>query len=146
MTKEEFLDLIRQIESSGRYDASHGKILSGLHKDDRAIGAYGLMPNTIDELIKRRLKKQEVGPDEGILSKIEGKEEREFLESNPRIQDKLASQLAEHVFRDTEDPEIAAYRWNMGHNKPINEISKDDLQKSIQVQKLRELMTKRAQR
>ena len=50
-----FLKNISQIESRGGEDMNHPEIKSGIHKGTKAIGRYGLMPNTVGEVLNRKI-------------------------------------------------------------------------------------------
>jgi hypothetical protein len=138
MDKKQFLDLIRQIESSGGKDLDHTTIKSGIHKGDAAIGGYGIMPNTAQEFIKRRELKGQIGPDEALVQQMNPTQLKEFLSNQRRIEENLAEDIADRVLtRSNGDEEKAAYMWNQGHNKLASEINKDMLDSSGYIKKFR---------
>ena len=54
---QRFLKTIQMIESSGGKNFNHPEIESGIHEGHRAIGNYGLMPNTVQEIATRMKRK-----------------------------------------------------------------------------------------
>lgn len=138
MDKKQFLDIIRQIESSGGKNLDHNTINYGMHKGDAAIGEYGIMPKTTDEFIRRRELKNKYGPDEALMSKMSDEELTEFLKDQDRVEQNLAEDIADRVLaRSKGDVEKAAYMWNQGHNKLASSIDPEDLNSSDYVQKFR---------
>ena len=113
MPVSKFLKVIAQIESSGGKNTKHKTIRSGMHKGHAAIGKYGLMPNTVDDIINRI-------PDapEHIraIKNMSPQKKKQFLESNPQYEDYLATQLANNLAKKFKSPTKAAYAWNQGHN------------------------------
>lgn len=136
MDKEQFLKLIKQIESSNGKDTDHTPMSSGMHKGEAAIGSYGLMPNTVNEIVTR-------SKDRGLASikDMSPSEKKSFIESNPDIEEKLAGNLAEHVLNKQKDPEKAAYSWLMGHNLSPDAIEKRKYKDSDYVKKFNKLNT-----
>lgn len=128
---DEFLNVIRQIESSGGLNTNHPVMQQGIHKGEAAIGQYGLMPKTIQELAKRA--------GESDLAAIDSAEIPAMVKSNPGMEDRLARQLAERVLARQSDPEKAAYSWNMGHNLSPEQVTKRDYGSHPYVQKFRKI-------
>jgi len=140
MDKEKFLELIRQIESSGGKNVDHRTMASGLHKGQAAMGEYGIMPKTAEEFVNRRKMRGQFGPDEAIMAQLNPKELKEFLAQQDRVEQNLAGDIAEHVLRRSGgDEDKAAYMWNMGHNKKVSSIDDDSLEASNYVDKFRKL-------
>lgn len=140
MDKQKFLELIRQIESSGGKNVAHRTLASGLHKNQAAMGEYGIMPKTAEEFIGRRKRRGQFGPDEAIMAQMSPKELKSFLAEQDRVEQNLAGDIAEHVLRRSRgDDDKAAYMWNMGHNKVASDIKKQSLDKSDYVNKFRKL-------
>lgn len=124
------LKKISQLESSGGTNINHDLMQHGIHTGDRAIGQYGLMPNTIQEVARRNQMKDVLAiPKEELSSKF-----------TPEMENQVARKLAELVLtRSKGDEEKAAYRWNMGHNMPSNRITPEALNQSNYIQKYRML-------
>lgn len=107
-----FMDKIAQVESSGGKNFNHAQVTRGPQKGHTAIGTYGLMPNTVDEVVKS-------SGDESLHSLLgmSPSEKKTFLESNPEVEKKVATHLATKVLSNQGgDEEKAAYAWNHGHN------------------------------
>lgn len=140
MDKEKFLELIRQIESSGGKNVDHRTMASGLHKGQAAMGEYGIMPKTAQEFITRRKMRGQFGPDEALMSQMSPSELKDFLANQDRVEQGLAGDIADRVLkRSGGDEEKAAYMWNMGHNKKASSIDEDKLAESDYVRKFRKL-------
>lgn len=111
----EFLRKIREIESSGGTDTEHRTMASGIHKDQRAIGDYGLMPNTVKEIENRAKESETRGLDKA--AHLTPDEMKKYMELNPPLQEEAAQRLAEHVLnKQNGDEDKAAYSWLYGHN------------------------------
>lgn len=134
-----FLEKIKNIESSGGKNTDHKELKSGIHRGQAAIGDYGLMPNTISEIINRARINKELTPEMKELQSIDPGQLKEHLEQRRDIQDQLAQKLAAHVMKKQQgDIDRAAYGWYMGHNKTPNDVSIHDLNQSDYVRKFRE--------
>ena len=133
---DKFLEKIGQLESSGGTNFDHKEIKSGIQRNTKAIGTFGLMPNTVKEIVKRTDSK-----DLNFLLKMNPDEKKELLESNPDLEYKLARQLASHVLEKQEgDEEKAAYSWFQGHNLSPERIEKKDYKNHPYVTKFRKLL------
>lgn len=136
----EFLQKIEQIESSGGKNTDHPVVEEGIQAGDQAIGRYGLMPNTIRELVNRRRMQGTTTGELQDLSNMPSPEMKHYLEQNPGLEDELAKQLATKVTRDQlGDEDRAAYSWTMGHNLQPTDITNEKLNESPYVQKYRKL-------
>lgn len=137
-TRAMFMDAISDIESSGGKDFSHREIASGIQKGTSAGGQYGLMPNTIKELVNRS-KSEDLAP----IAEKNPDEIKQLIESNPDIEDVFAKQLSDMVIKKSDNNlDKAAYMWNQGHNLDPDSVSEDTLAKSDYVEKFRNLMEK----
>lgn len=126
---ESFLAKISKIESSDNPNAIHKIITSGMHKGDRAIGQYGLMPKTIDELVNRNRD-----------LKITPEEARERAKVDPEFARVLATRLANLVLKNQSgNEEAAAYSWNQGHNLEPEQITPELIESSDYIKKYRAL-------
>lgn len=118
----DFLDPIGQIESSGGKNFNHRLMTSGPHKGHRAIGTYGLMPNTVDEIINRMTEDGTITDEIAALKNMSPEEKKRVIEENPNYENRLARYLAGRVLDRQHDPEKAAYSWIQGHNLTPQEI------------------------
>lgn len=140
MNTAEFLELIKQIESSGGKNTQHRTIQSGIQAGDSAIGPYGLMPNTIQEIVNRQRQK---GPLEEQFSDVYNKDPeyiKDYFTQNPKVEEDIASKLVDKI--GLENPEKSAYKWNMGHNLPDERVTDEELARSEYVRKFKDLMNK----
>jgi hypothetical protein len=102
-----FLNKIKELESSGGKNVNHATIQFRIHAGDAALGQYGLMPNTIKEVLGR------------------GPASSEF---NSDIEADAAETLAKKILNKTGgDQEKAAYMWNRGHHIDPAQISDQKL-------------------
>lgn len=138
--EDQFLDKISQLESSGGVDTDHPMITQGMHTGDKAIGQYGLMPNTIQELANRRSLQGD--PTLEPLKSMSDEEMRSAVQAEPELEQMLARQLARHVLNKQKDEDKAAYSWQMGHNKSPKDITPEDMSSSEYVTKFKRLKTK----
>lgn len=135
--QKDFLNKIMQVESSGGKDYNHPVITApNLQEGTRAIGRYGLMPNTVKELVNRRRLRGTVSPEMLELTDLPSEEIKARLEASPELEDQFANDLATHVLqRQGGDEDKAAYSWIQGHNLSPNEITPETLDQSPYVQK-----------
>lgn len=134
---DQFLNTIAQIESSGGRNFNHAEIQSGMHKGHRAAGTYGLMPNTVYEVLNRMRQQGEAKPEYSKLATMEPDRVKSYLETNPEVETALAKNLARRTLDRQGDEEKAAYSWFQGHNLTPEEIEKRDYQDHDYVQKYR---------
>lgn len=126
MTQEEFLNYISQIESSGGKNTNHPVVNSGVNAGDRAVGQYGLMPNTIKDTVKRGVASGEL-PQE--MSQVDPSQMDQSTEQQ------IAGALAHRVLNKYQDPNMAAYAWNQGTSLSPDQIKGRDFMNSDYVQK-----------
>lgn len=141
---EVFLRKIAQLESSGGLQTDHPVIeKEGLQQGQKAIGTYGLLPNTIEELINRRRMEGTMTDD---LNQLDGQDQefvRTYVDADPKLQKDLAATLARHVLaRQQGDENKAAYAWNTGHNLFPGQISDDQLETNPYVDKFKKIKLK----
>lgn len=140
---EDFLKIIEQIESSGGKNTNHPIMKAGIHEGDAAIGRFGLMPNTLEEIYKRSKLEGTHTPEMSELMRQENLKEQ--LESNPELEKEFARRLAERVLSRFPSSEQAAYSWNQGHNLTPEQVRKRDYKNADYVkkfQKIRSLLGK----
>lgn len=130
-----FLKKIAQIESNGGTNFNHQTIKSGPQAGQTAIGTYGLLPNTVDEIVSRTK-----DPSLKNLVEMSPEEQKTYLESNPDKEKIVAQHLAEHVLnKQGGDEEKAAFAWNQGHNLSSDVVDKRNYQDSPYVQKFNKI-------
>ena len=138
---QKFLQKIEAIESSSGQNTNHPVVTApNLQQGTSAIGRYGLMPNTVKELVNRRRIRGTASPDMMDLSQAPPEVIKAKLEANPDLEDQFANDLANHVIRKQDgDEDKAAYSWLNGHNLTPDDITPDQLNSSDYVNKFRRL-------
>ena len=135
-----FLEKIKLIESSGGSNTNHDEIQHGIHKGHSAYGSYGLMPNTIQELINRQ---KQAGPLQQDFKNIDQEDPnfvKAVLSARPDMERQLAEQLAEKLLNKTQgNEEMAAYGWNQGHNLPVERMTPEKIDEAQYIKKFREI-------
>lgn len=138
-----FLEKIKMIESSGGIDTDHREMKEGIHKGHSAYGSYGLMPNTIQEIVNRaRIEKGLMSPEYQEIHQKDPDTVKALLSEKPELEEKLARDLAIRLLKRMPDEERAAYGWNMGHNLSPDRITKEKLNAHPYIQKFRNLRHK----
>lgn len=132
--RDNFLDAISQIESSGGQNTDHPIVQGGIQAGQQAIGNYGLMPNTIDELNNRARLSNQMTPEMAAASRNPAS-----VQEDPELQKQYANQLADRVLKKYQDPEMAAYAWNKGHNLSLDEIRQRHYADDPYVQKFKKI-------
>ncbi len=141
MSQDDFLKYISQIESSGGKNTKHPEVTSGVNAGDRAVGQYGLMPNTIRDTVKRGLASGELPRNMAGLSSHGA----DLSNIDPASESAVANALAHRVLNKYQDPNMAAYAWNQGTSLSPDQIKQRDFMNSNYVQKfnkVRKLMGK----
>lgn len=130
-----FQKALAMIESSNNHKALHDEQQSGIHAGDRAIGAYGLMPNTLNEDIN---KNKSLAQYKSRLPATENQEIYNKLQNDPKLQDDIAEQKIANMSDDFQTPEEVRYAWrygpNAGKRKTLEDIKSDkDVMKFMDV-------------
>lgn len=126
---KDFLKVISQLESSGGTNLSH----SG-----SAMGQYGLMPGTIQEMSNRLKTQGSLTPEMADFAAQSPEDMKASL--TPDMEDAYARALAERTMqRQGGNDEMAAYAWRMGHNLSPEEITQRGYQDNSYVNKFRKL-------
>ena len=137
---QKFLSAISQIESSGGKNTNYPVITSGVSKGERAVGNYGLTPDTLDTLNVNNKTAHTFGPDQNITNQLDNNELGDFMKNNPRVDDNYAQQNANKLFKKArEDDDQAAAMWNKGYNVKPSQLDPDALDQNDYVQKFRKL-------
>ncbi len=132
--RDEFLNTISQIESSGGQNTNHPVIQRGPQTGQQAMGLYGLLPNTIAELYNRAKMNKQATPE-----MVEAAQNPDAVKQNPELEKQYANQLAEKVLNQYQDPEMAAYAWNHGHNLSLDKIKERHYADDPYVQKFKQI-------
>jgi hypothetical protein len=137
--KQKFLDIMKMIESSGGRNFNHSELKGGMHKGHRAIGSYGFMPNTVQEMVKRmRTAGIPISDELRQASRMNPQEMKEYMENNLGLEEELADYMADFVLdRFDGDMEKAAWAWEHGHNTKKDRFESNNYQDSARVSKFR---------
>ena len=125
---DSFLWNLKQIESSGGKNTKHPMITYGVAKGSRAIGSWGLLKPTVNEIVNRARLAGKLTPDLEAMGHMDRDKLEEHLKKNPQAELDLVRNLAGHVLkRQKGDKHRAAYAWNMGHNLFPDQIGENQL-------------------
>ncbi len=132
--RDNFLDAISQVESSGGQNTNHPMIQSGIQAGSQAIGNYGLLPNTIQELSNRAKLGGTLTPEMAAAARNPA-----MVGDDPVLEKQYANQLADRVLNKMQDPNMAAYAWNSGHNLTAEQVKDRDYINDPYVQKFQKV-------
>ena len=124
---QDFLKKIGILESSGGTNLNHPEVTTGINAGTSAVGKYGLMPLTAQDL-DRQYK----------INALQGMSKDEVsskLKEDPSLQERLAASLANKLLTK-KTPEEAAYSWEQGQ---YSQPSQDDLDNSERVRRFKVL-------
>jgi hypothetical protein len=142
--REHFLDLTSMIESSSGRNLRHKKMKDGLHAGERAVGQYGLMPNSIEEMTRRIGKNIDPRIKE-IMSRedLDSQQKADLIAANPELERIITDKMYDHLnSRYKGDEELMNYGWQYGHNTPLKDIDRSKVEKVERTEKFRRLKGK----
>lgn len=138
--EDKFLHNLMQLESGGGKNTQHEKVKHGHLKGEKAIGRWGMMPSTMDEILGRLERIGKLHPAMKPLQHMDRDARAAYLAKKPHVELEMARYLARHVMaRSKGDLLRAAYSWNNGHNLYPHEISDDELHGSTYVKDFAQL-------
>jgi|ERR1035437_2569041 hypothetical protein len=120
-----FMANMANTESSSGQNINHPVQTSGIHAGTHAVGNYGIMPVTAQEIAHNAGVNQLQGMD-----KFEAQDQ---LMQDPELQYRLASTMASKLLNKN-DSETAAYKYHGGQN---SHPTQDDLDDSDEVDKFK---------
>lgn len=121
MDKSTFKRLLSLLETSGGTQMDHNPVDEGMHAGTSAIGEYGMMPKTIQDLAKSNPQKTEL---DKIIQGADPTSVDEILQSNPDKYNQYANQMSDKVAAKSKgDAEDAAMRWLAGQNSSSRRIA-----------------------
>lgn len=123
----DFLKKMSAIESSSGQNTNHPTMQTGMHAGTHAVGEYGIMPLTAQDLDRQ------YGVNE--LQNVDKFDAQSKLEKDPELQERLVSTLASKLLNKN-DTETAAYKWENGQN---SQPSPEDVEQSDRIRKFRVL-------
>lgn len=144
LAKTRFLSDMSQLESSGGRNTDHRLMTGGMHAGERAVGQYGLMPKTIDEMAGRLEKEGELPGDIADMREtLPPQEFAELISKDPDAEQLMADRLYDHVNkRFAGDEEKMSYGWEMGHNTNPRQLSSAAVEAHPRTEKFRKLRAK----
>lgn len=138
-----FLWTILQIETSGGINLNHKTITYGKYRGQKAIGRWGLLKPTIDELIKRRKRDGLLTPEVAQLKNLSRDQVEMIFKDKPQVELDLARQLVAIIkLKQKGNLKKMAYSWLNGHNLTHDKVDKDDLKESDYVAKFLKISKK----
>jgi hypothetical protein len=136
---DRFLWNVQQLESSGGSNTNHKPVASGKFKGNKAIGKFGLLKPTIDELNVRMRANGTITPEFQQLEPMSRDMTEEYLSKNPQVELNLARKLAEHITtRQKGNLHRAAFSWLHGHNLHPQDVPDEKLINSEYVSKYKQ--------
>lgn len=136
--EDSFLWTVSQIESSGGKNTAHKPVQAGAYKGQTAVGKWGFLPSTVQEMVKRHRNIGKLTPQIEDLETMTRDELDKKFKRDPNIELELARFAARHVLRRQRgDVHRAAYAWNMGHNLFPSQISDQDMSGHDYVEKFK---------
>ena len=138
--EDKFLHNLMQLESGGGKNTDHQKVKHGLLRGEKAMGRWGMMPSTMDEILGRLERIGKLHPSMKPLKSMDRDGRAAYLQKKPHVELEMARYLARHVMaRSKGDVLRAAYSWNNGHNLYPHEITDDELSGSSYVKDFAQL-------
>jgi hypothetical protein len=126
--EDKFLWNISNVESQNGQNTNHKKILHGPMAGNTAIGRWGLLKPTINEMLDRMGKAGQSKPELESLRGMNRDQIAKHFQENPEHELGIARFLAKHVLhRQHGDNYRAAYAWTMGHNLSSHQINPKEL-------------------
>lgn len=135
---QHFLNKISSVESSNGTNMDHPQLQHGIHTGDSAIGRYGLMPNTVMEVLNRMRMNGTMTPELIPLRNMDHNTLKSTLEAHPELEDKIANVLANKVIDNQPNDDMAAYSWHQGHNLTPEKIQQAQYENNDYVKKFKD--------
>ena len=137
---KEFLKIISQIESSGGKNINHPVINRGVNAGDRALGQYGLVPNTLQEIGNRLTRLGKADQDTAPLATLPKEQIPQYMQQNPNVEQKAADFLARNLLaRMNGNEEFAAKAWHDGSNLKPDQMDVEQLKNDPYTQKYKKI-------
>lgn len=123
---DKFLRKIAFLESSYGQNTDHSTMQSGPHIGTHAVGDYGLMPLTAQQIDKNSGNNQ--------LQDLDKFDTQAKLEQDPALTNRLAATMASKLLSKNPSEE-AAYKWNQGQytNPDQDTLDNNDYVKKFRV-------------
>lgn len=141
--KERILSSIMDVESSNNKDRHHDRTpQNSMHRGDRAYGAYGLMPITIRETIKKH---PDLMQKHGKAVPLQGSDLHNYMDKHPELEKEVASRHYDRLARVFgHSPAKISYAWLNGITGTKNDLKeKKDIDSHWHVEKIKNAYEKR---
>lgn len=131
------LNTISQVESSGGKNTNHAIGGGPIHGNERAFGKYGLMPETIREVIKGN---KDLKARYSKALALKGDVFNKYMADNKGLEDQIADRHLAHLEKHFgKDPDTLGYAWLEGIHGTHNAKDKGvDIKNHWHVRKIRE--------
>lgn len=121
MDKMKFQQLLSLLESSSGKQMQHSPVETGMHEGTKAMGEFGIMPITAQELSKQDSNKSEL---DKLIMGADPASIEEILASNPGKYQEYVDQMSNKVLdKSGGNAEEAAMRWLAGPNSSKRRIA-----------------------
>lgn len=131
------LQTISQVESSGGKNTNHGIGGGPIHGNERAFGKYGLMPETIREVIKGN---KDLKARHSKALALKGDVFNKYMADHKGLEDQIADRHLAHLEKHFgQDPDTIGYAWLEGIRGAHNAKNKGvDIKSHWHVKKIRD--------
>lgn len=141
---QQMLSDMSAIESSSGRNTDHRTMASGQHKGETAVGQYGFMPQTVEDM-GNRIKRDNPDDMPSLLrglrdTTLSRQEIADIVAKEPDLEQAVAEKMLGVVKkRHPGDKERQSFAWEMGHNRSTESITPDILEDHPRTQKYRNL-------
>ena len=119
--------IFSQLETSGGKNINHKTITKGIHKDDTAIGEYGLMPKSIQTQARRNIRDGVATPLDYAIADTDSKSVTEMIKRNPEAEKYYAETMMKRSLNAAKgDPKDAYFKWVYGDEANLEEVKPRD--------------------
>lgn len=140
MDSDKFKKLISFLESSGGKDTDHKLMGSGMHKGTSAMGEYGMMPNTAQQMAKTNIRDNKNTPLDEVVANIDPSQVEEVLSDNPGKTKEYVNAYMDKVLSSSDSMQDAATKWMTGPNASKDTMSRVNKKNPGRLEKLRQFM------
>jgi hypothetical protein len=136
--EDKFLWSVMQVESSGGKNLKHQPVKHGPLKGQVAMGRWGLLKPTTDEMITRMDREGKATHELKSILKMDRNTAEKYLRKNPHVETHIARYMARLVSkRYNGNLHMMAWAWNAGHNTDKSKITNSVLLNSDYVSKFK---------
>lgn len=111
--------ILKFMESSNGKNIDHATMEDGMHKGTSAMGEYGLMPKTAQDIVKNSDE-----PLDQIVKNADPTQVEEILKANPQAYERYVDKYLDKVVQKSPDPVEAAVRWHGGPNMKNDSVKR----------------------